>query len=103
MTKSIRLWTDFNYMEDEDRVWADLDKAEWYFEEGLRVGQRAELFDGLGYECMGTIMTVDSANRMVELAPDWTTWHSTRRKNLDYSDKSHLEFAGHGLQRTGTA
>ncbi len=73
----MRLWTDFNYMEDEDRLWATLDKAESYLETELRVGQRAELFDGLGYECMGTVVSLDLANGRVELEPDWTTWRST--------------------------
>jgi hypothetical protein len=49
-------------MEDEDRLWATLDKAESYFEKKLRLGQRAELFDGLGYECVGYIVSMDLAN-----------------------------------------
>lgn len=78
----MRLWTDFNYMEDEDRVWANLDLAESYCEVELRAGQKAELFDGLGYECTGTIVAVDLLNRMVELEPDWDTWRSTKRPHL---------------------
>jgi hypothetical protein len=49
-------------MEDEDRLWATLDKAESYFKKELRLGQRAELFDGLGYECVGYIVSMDLAN-----------------------------------------
>lgn len=75
----MRLWTDFNYMENEDRVWADLTQAGFYLEEELQVGRKAELFDGLGYECTGTIVQVDTNNRMVEVEPDWSTWRSTKR------------------------
>jgi hypothetical protein len=91
----MRLWTDFNYMEDEDRLWATLDKAESYFKEELRVGQRAELFDGLGYECVGYITSMDLANDRVQLRPDWTTWRSTRRpsREFDYLKGHDARFA----------
>lgn len=74
----VRLWTDFNDIENEDIVWADLDYAEFFFEEGLRVGQKAELFDGAGHECVGTIIDVDPARRIVHLKIDWQTWRSAR-------------------------
>jgi hypothetical protein len=61
-SRNVRVWTDFNYIEDEDRLWATLDKAESYLEKELRLGQRAELFDGLGYECVGYIVSMDLAN-----------------------------------------
>ncbi len=71
---SMRLWTDFNYMEDEDRFWADLDNAAYFSPDDVKLGTRATLFDGLGYECQGNITQIDSTNRMVELKPDWSTW-----------------------------
>jgi len=89
----MRLWTDFNYMEDEDRLWATLDKAESYFEDELRLGQRAELFDGLGYECVGYIVSMDLANGRVELQPDWRTWRSTKRPNREFD-----YLRGHGAR-----
>jgi hypothetical protein len=79
----MRLWTDFNYMEEEDRVWANLDQAEFYREDELRIGKKAELFDGLGYECMGTVVGIDLANRMVELELDRTTWRSADDSDRD--------------------
>jgi hypothetical protein len=47
-SRNVQVWTDFIYMEDEVRLWTTLDKAESYLEKELRLGQRAELFDGLG-------------------------------------------------------
>jgi hypothetical protein len=95
MLSKMRLWTDFNYMENENMVWADLEEAEYYFEQDLMVGRRAELFDGLGYECMGTIVTIDLANHMVELELDRATWRSTRRpqRQFDYSARYDAEFS----------
>ena len=61
-SRNVRVWTDFTYMEDEDLLWATLDKAESSFEKELRLGQRTELFDGLGYECVGYIVWMDLAN-----------------------------------------
>lgn len=96
----MRLWTDFNYMEEENRVWADLDQAGFYREDELHVGQKAELFDGLGYECMGTIVAVDSANRMVELELDLNTWRSAtdpgHNRELVASTKYEADFVHAG-------
>jgi hypothetical protein len=91
----MRLWTDFNYMEDEDTVWADLDQAESYFEDELQLGRRASLFDGVGHECMGNIIALDLDNRMVELVLDWDTWSSTThpQSELHYSAGYYPEFA----------
>jgi hypothetical protein len=90
----MRLWTDFNYMEEENRVWADLDRAEFYDEDDLQIGNEAELFDGLGYECIGTIVSVDSANRMVELELDRDTWRdSSRDKEFVASTRQAAYFA----------
>jgi hypothetical protein len=101
----MRLWTDFNYMEHEDRVWADLDEAESYFEQELIVGQRVQLFDGLGYECIGTIVTVDLANRMVELELDRATWRSTKHSGhaYQYSARYDAEFASKYVSYAGAA
>ena len=94
----MRLWTDFNYMEDEDRLWATLARAESYLQNELHVGQRAELFDGLGYECVGTVVSLDLANGRIELEPDWTTWRSTiltgpSIREFDYSGRHGAGFA----------
>ena len=90
----MRLWTDFNYMENENRVWADLDQAGFYLEHELRVGQRAELLDGLGYECMGTVVEEDSDNRMVELELDRSTWRSTRQPGLNRKFVASTQYEG---------
>lgn len=101
----MRLWTDFNYMENDNRVWADLDEAESYFEQDLVVGRRAQLFDGLGYECVGTIVTVDLANHMVELELDRATWRSTKRprRRYQYSARYDAEFASKNVSYAGVA
>ncbi len=95
------MWTDFNYMEDENVVWADLDQAESYFEDDLRIGRRAELFDGVGHECMGNIIALDLDNRMVEIVLDWDTWRSTGRsqRNLNYSRNYTNKFASKNVTR----
>ena len=81
--------TDFNYRENPNRVWADLEEAESpYLATEVRIGKVVELFDGLGNECMGTIVTVDSDNDMVELELDRSTWRSTRRPSREF------EYAG---------
>jgi hypothetical protein len=90
----MRLWTDFNYMEDENRVWADLDLAEFYREDQLQVGQKAQLFDGLGYECVGTIVAVDRANRMVELELDRATWRSVRDRDSEREFVASVKYEG---------
>jgi hypothetical protein len=61
-SRNVRVWADFNHMEDEVRLWTTLGKAESYLEKELRLGQSAELFDGLGYECVGYIVSMDLAN-----------------------------------------
>ncbi len=73
----MRLWTDFHDIEEDDTIWADLDYAEFFFEHELRVGNRAELTDGAGHECLGAITEVDRNRRMVWLKIDWDTWHFT--------------------------
>jgi hypothetical protein len=98
----MRLWTDFNYMEDENRLRANLDRAAHYLEEEVRVGQVAELFDGLGYECLATVISVDEENRSVELEPDWNTWRSSkdsaRDKELVASTTQKAYFAHAGMR-----
>ncbi len=81
----MRLLTDFNYRENPNRVWADLEEAESpYLQSDVRIGKVVELSDGLGNECMGTIVTVDSDNGMVELELDRTTWRSARRPSREF-------------------
>lgn len=75
----MRLWTDFNDIEEENRIWADLDQAQFFFifNDELQVGEIAELTDGAGHECKGTITHVDLDRRMVWLEIDWDTWTFT--------------------------
>jgi hypothetical protein len=81
----MRLLTDFNYRENPNRVWADLEDAESpYLQSDVRIGKVAELHDGLGNQCMGTIVAVESDNGMVELELDRSTWRSTRRPNREF-------------------
>ena len=87
----MRLLTDFNYRENPNRVSADLDEAETpYLESDVRIGKVVELSDGAGNECMGTIVTVDSTNGMVELELDRSTWRSASRPSREF------EYAGIG-------
>jgi hypothetical protein len=101
----MRLWTDFNYMENENRVWADLDEAESYFKQDLVVGRKAQLFDGLGYECIGTIVTVDLDDHMVELELDRATWRATRHptRRYQYSAGYDAKFASKYVSYEGAA
>lgn len=69
----MRLWVDFNEL-NEDRVEADLDLADFYRPDELRVGATTSLFDGGGYECVGVVRAVDAARRVVDVELDWTTW-----------------------------
>lgn len=74
----MRLWVDFNDMEEEDRIWADLDQASFFFEEDIYLGNRARLFDGVGHECAGYIVEIDTPRRLIELEIDWQTWRANR-------------------------
>jgi hypothetical protein len=72
----MRLWVDFNDIEDRDYVEANLDDAESFREEELREGVRVDLFDGGGHESQGEIVAIDLAERLVRVRIDWATWRS---------------------------
>lgn len=74
----MRFLVDFNEIENEDRIWADLDDADLFFEGYLEKGQPVELTDGAGHWCVGIITDFDLAQRLVHLRIDWQTWRSTR-------------------------
>ena len=86
------MWTDFHDIEDDDRIWADLDYAEFFFEHEFQVGNTAELTDGAGHECLATITDVDRNRRMVWLKIDWDTWHFTGRPGLQKNFKSSRDY-----------
>jgi hypothetical protein len=74
----MRLWTDFNDIEDDDYVVADLDSSEIADgENDLHEGARVDLFDDGGHECQGEVAAVDRANRLVRVRIDWATWRSS--------------------------
>lgn len=72
----MRLWVDFNDIEDRDYVDADLDDAESLREDELREGTRVDLFDGGGHESQGELVAVDLDERVVRVKIDWATWRS---------------------------
>lgn len=72
----MRLWADFNDIEEDDYVVADLDYAQFFRDEELHEGALVDLFDGGGHECQGTIVSVNSDNRLVRVKLDWSTWRS---------------------------
>jgi hypothetical protein len=73
----MRLWADFNDIEEDDYVVVDLDSSEIADgEDDLHVGTRVDLFDGGGHECQGEVVAVDLAKRLVGVRIDWATWHS---------------------------
>jgi hypothetical protein len=72
----MRLWVDFNDIEEHDYVEADLDDAESFREDELHEGTRVDLFDGGGHECQGEIVAIDLAERLVRVRIDWATWRS---------------------------
>jgi len=77
---TMRLWVDFNEIESEQYVEADLEFAGFFLERDLVVGQEADLFDGAGHECGGTIIRVDRPKGIVGLVIDWQTWTSPARR-----------------------
>jgi hypothetical protein len=94
----MRLWVDFNDVEGEDYIWADLDQAVFFFEEDVHQGYEARLFDGVGHECTGTIVEVDTSLHMVKLELDWQTWHSVRQSHVSQEFHSSEKF---GARYTG--
>jgi hypothetical protein len=74
----MRFLTDFNEIENEDRIWADLDDANFVFEADLQPGRTIELYDGAGHWCVGIITEIDRDRRLVRAKLDWQTWRSAR-------------------------
>jgi hypothetical protein len=95
----MRLWTDFNDIEENGQVWADLDYAQFFFEHELRAGNTSELTDGAGHECIGTIVRVDLDRRMVWLEIDWDTWRFSERSRIRQGFKSAAGGYGAGFVR----
>jgi hypothetical protein len=83
----MRFLTDFNEIENDRYIWADVEDAEVLFEGDLQVGRRAELTDGVAHWCVGTITGVDSNRGLVRLVIDWQTWRSMRhpRREFEYA------------------
>jgi hypothetical protein len=80
----MRLWADFNDIEEGNYVVADLDYAQFFRDEDLHEGAPVNLFDGGGHECQGVIVAVDSGNRLVRVELDWTTWRSPSQLRTVY-------------------
>lgn len=81
---TMRLWVDFNEIEKSQYVEADLEFAGFFLERDLVVGSQADLFDGAGHECQGTIMALDADERTVRLAINWQSWTSpARQRNFE--------------------
>jgi hypothetical protein len=78
----MRLWVDFNDIEDEDYVEANLDFAQFFREEDLQEGVAVGLFDGGGHECQGVVEAVDSPNRLVRVKLNWNTWWSPAQRRV---------------------
>jgi hypothetical protein len=90
----MRLWADFNDIEDDDYVVVDLDSSEIANgEDDLHEGTRVDLSDG-AHECQGEIVAVDLANRLVRVKLDWATWHSTISRITMESDVNSIIFEG---------
>lgn len=84
----MRLWIDFHDIEDDNLIWADLDYAQFFFDQDLQVGKDAELTDGAGHECRATITDIDLDRRIVWLRIDWDTWKFTERSRLQQGFRS---------------
>ncbi len=91
----MRFLTDFNEIENEDRIWADLDDAEFFFERDLQIGRPVELTDGAGHWCVGIVIGLDLDRRLIRLKIDWQTWRSERHpRNKEYFSGYNAQFAG---------
>lgn len=78
----MRLWVDFNEVEDHEFIEADLEFAQFFMEQDLRQGKRADLFDGAGHMCRATVINVDRDSGLLNLRIDWGTWESPRRPHV---------------------
>jgi hypothetical protein len=65
---SIRV--DFNRADDDDIIWAFLDRAS--DPDALAVGSAARLYDFEGNECLGYVTRM--ADDVIYVRPEWTTW-----------------------------
>ncbi len=95
----MRFLTDFNEIENEDRIWADLDDAEFFFEGNLQIGQPVELTDGAGHWCVGIITDFDLTQRLIHLRIDWLTWRSTRYpRNREFFSRYNSRWASDNVE-----
>ena len=78
----MRLWVDFNEVEDHEFIEADLEFAQFFMEKELQQGKRADLFDGAGHQCQAVVSNVDRDNGLLDLRIDWGTWESPRRPHV---------------------
>jgi len=74
----MRLWVDFNEVEDDEQIVADLEFAAYFTTANLVPGASAELFDDGGHSCMGRVVSYDEKNREVTLRILWESWRSER-------------------------
>jgi len=95
----MRFLTDFNEIENDNFIWADVEDAEILFEGDLQVGHTAELTDGVAHWCVGVITDVDSDRGLVRLVIDWQTWRSMRHPRREFV---YAETRGSGTLRSPT-
>ena len=98
----MRLWVDFNEVEDHEIIEADLEFAQFFLVDEIRKGNRADLFDGAGHQCQATILGVDNQNALLTLKIDWSTWESPRRPRVFESRLPRLDADASLSPRTGT-
>lgn len=67
----MRLWADFNEVEDE-MIWTSLRRAQFVPDGEPEIGQRVELYDHEGNVCWGIVVSVDDP--IVRLHLDLRTW-----------------------------
>lgn len=79
----MRLWVDFNNIDEDGQIEANLEFAGYFKWGDLVQGAMAELFDGEGYTCRGLIHSVDFKERRVDLRVDWATWRSPAAPVVD--------------------
>ncbi len=78
----MRLWVDFNEVEDHEFIEADLEFAQFFMEKELHQGWTADLFDGAGHMCQATVVDVDRDSGLLTLRINWETWESPRRPHV---------------------
>jgi hypothetical protein len=92
----MRFLMDFNEIEHDQYIWADVEDAEVLLEGDLRVGRTAELTDGVAHWCVGIITEIDSKRGLIRLVIDWQTWRSMRhpRRELVFPSYRDAEYYG---------